>query len=84
MGKGCKCFDDAIRRGDIKIHSDNKNLTIGEKMRHTSQRVLRAQTRVDEGCGSGNLHVSGDDNVGGDGLSSLDTKAKQSPEEFFL
>ena len=81
IDKGCQCFDNVTRGGEIKIHSDHKNLTFGDEKMHTSQRALRAQTRINEVHGAEILHVSGDDNVGGDGLIRLDTKVNPLPEE---
>ena len=81
MDKGCQCFDNVTRGGEIKIHSDHKNLTFGDETLCNSQRALRAQTRINEVHGADMLHVSGDENVGGDRLSRLDTKANQFLEE---
>ena len=59
MDKGCQHFDDIIRGGEIKIHFDHKILTFGDETKHTSQRALRAQTRISEVCVADALHISG-------------------------
>ena len=81
MDKDCQHLDNVIRGGDIKIHSDHKNLKFGNEMRHTSQRALRSQTRINEVYGADVSHTNGNCNVGSDRLSRLGTKAKQLPEE---
>ena len=81
MDKGCQCFDNVIRGAEIIIHSDHQNLTFGDETRHVSQRVLRAQTRIKCDHGADIVHVKGEDNVGGDGLSRLDTEAEDLPEK---
>ena len=83
--EGLKHFDTIIRGGKIQVHCDHKNLTFGDKTVHVNQRVLRQKIEISDEYGAEIIHIDGDKNTGGDGMSRLPTKATTIQEkEVFL
>ena len=83
MGKGCQCFDAFVHRGEGSIHSDYKNLALGDETKHIS---WRAQTRAKSDCGEGIVHDNGEFNTGGDGLNQLGAEGEnlKDDEDIFM
>jgi len=83
--EGLKYFSPIIRGGCIRVFCDHKNLTFGHGTVHTSQRVLRQKCEISQDFNAEILHINGEDNPGGDGMSRLPTKASTIQEkEIFL
>ena len=76
LGKGCQCFENAVRRGEVVTHSDHKKINFSDKTKHTSQRKFQAQARAKCDYRADVACVNGEGNLGVDGLSRLGAKAK--------
>eukprot|EP00957_Ditylum_brightwellii_P072867 5537918-Ditylum_brightwellii.AAC.1 len=78
-------FDSIIWGGKIQIFCDHKNLTFGSTMPYQSQQVFCQKNDISNEYNAEFIHIAGENNSGGDAMSSLPTKGSTADkrEAFF-